>query len=135
MASSRKALAGIAIVVTTSGLLLSGCTGAPEPVPAEEVQPVEEAPEFSIEEVDFTTVEWSLSHHGRMIPTDGLSFADGPAIIETVEYTIGQDQIVYGDADGDGDLDAIVPVSAVDVVGGGVDLGTAWYLWADDAGT
>lgn len=135
MASSRKTLAGIAIVVTTSGLLLAGCTGAPEPAPAEEVQPVEETPEFSIEEVDFTTVEWSLSHHGRMISTDGLSFADGPAIIETVEYTIGKDQIVYGDADGDGDLDAIVPVSAVDVVGGGVDLGTAWYLWADDAGT
>ncbi|WP_449276750.1 hypothetical protein [Leucobacter sp. GX24907] len=70
-----------------------------------------------------------------MIPTDGLSFADGPAIIETVEYTIGADGIVYSDADGDGDLDAIVPVSAVDVVGGGVDLGTAWYLWADEEGS
>lgn len=135
LASSRKARVGITVFVSTFGLLLSGCTSAPQPAPAEQAQPVEETPEFSIEDLDFTTVEWSLSHHGQMIPTDGLSFANGPAIIETVEYTIGHDEIVYGDADGDGDLDAIVPVSAVDVVGGGVDLGTAWYLWADDEGT
>ncbi len=95
---------------------------------------MEEGTDFSIEDVDFATLEWSLSHHGQMIPTDGMTFDDGVAIIETVEYTIGADEIVYGDADGDGDLDAIVPVSAVDVVGGGVDLGTAWYLWADEDG-
>lgn len=87
-----------------------------------------------MEDLDFTSLEWSVSHHGRMIPTDGLSFADGPAILETVEYTIGVDDIVFGDADGDGDTDAIVPVSALDVMGGGVDLGTAWYLWADEGG-
>ncbi|NLA65820.1 MAG: hypothetical protein GX862_07840 [Leucobacter sp.] len=130
MASSRRSLARITLPVSMLALFLVGCTSAAEPAPAE-VPLVEESPQFSIEEVDFATLEWSLSHHGQMIPTDGLSFANGPAVIETVEYTIGVDEIVYGDADGDGDLDAIVPVSAVDVVGGGVDLGTAWYLWAD----
>ncbi|NLE82170.1 MAG: hypothetical protein GX610_21840 [Rhodococcus sp.] len=131
MASSRKSWAGRALSLSTLGLLLVGCTSAPGAAPG---PPEEEAPDFSIEDVDFAAVEWSLSHHGRMIPTDGLSFASGPAIIETVEYTIGVDAIVYGDADGDGDLDAIVPVSALDVVGGGVELGTAWYLWADQDG-
>lgn len=135
MASSRNVQVKVAVSASVLGLFLAGCTSAPDASQADEAPLVQEAPDFSIEDVDFTTLEWSLSHHGQMIPTDGLSFADGPAIIETVEYTIGQDEIVYSDADGDGDLDAIVPVSALDVVGGEVDLGTAWYLWADEGGT
>lgn len=133
LAFSRKTLAAFASV-STLGLLLAGCTGASGPAATGEAPAAGQASDFSIDDVDFTALEWSLSHHGRMIPTDGLSFAGGPAIIETIEYTIGVDEIVYGDADGDGDLDAIIPVSAVDVIGGGVDLGTAWYLWADEGG-
>lgn len=135
LASLRNVRARVAVCLSVFGLLFTGCAYAAPPTPTDEAPPAEATPVFSIEDVDFTTLEWSLSHHGQMIPTDGLSFADGPAIIETVEYTIETDGTVYSDADGDGDVDAIVPVSAVDVVGGGMDLGTAWYLWADEDGT
>lgn len=139
MASSLKVSVVAALAALTFTGLLTGCGSDPgsavktklaETEESAAVPEIEEAQSLSIEDVDFTSLDWSLSETGRMIPVRGLSFANGPAKIGTIEHTIVEDQIVYGESDGDGEVDAIVPVHAIDTVSDGIDLGTVWYLWA-----
>ncbi|MFA5608032.1 MAG: hypothetical protein WDA07_12715 [Leucobacter sp.] len=130
--SPGLAVAGTAAAV--AGLLVVGCVQA-EPAPAEPVETVEpveeETPVSVLESFDFGNADWLFVPHTETYPPQAVSLADGTANIDGMQYTVVTDEVLFSDADGDGDLDAIVPVEAY---AGGNSVDRQWYIWAEHDG-
>lgn len=129
-----KRLGTAMIAAAAASVLLAGCA-APEPEPAapvETIEPVEEEPAVSVlEEFDFGNAEWTFVPYTETYPPIAIAMTDGTANPEGMQYTVVTDEILFSDADGDGDLDAIVPVEAY---GGGNSVDRQWYIWAEHDG-
>ncbi|WP_449276749.1 hypothetical protein [Leucobacter sp. GX24907] len=130
----RSSLACVGTVMAVASLLLVGCATA-EPAPVTPVQtedPVEEeTPVPVLEDFDFGNADWLFVSHTETYPPLAVSLTDGAADVEGVQYTVVADEVLFSDADGDGDQDAIVPVEAY---AGGNSVDRQWYLWAEHDG-
>lgn len=130
----RSSLAWAGTATAVASLLLVGCaTAEPAPaVPADSVESVEEETPISVlEEFDFGNTDWVFVPHTETYPPVVVSMIDGAANVEGMQYTVVTNEILFSDADGDGDQDAIVPVEAW---AGGNSVDRQWYLWAEHDG-
>ncbi|CAG7603892.1 hypothetical protein ACFPZL_01655 [Leucobacter soli] len=118
-------------------LLLAACSGsapseepvAPDPEPTE-TETIEDA--FAIEDFDFANADWSVVPFAETWPAVEFTAVDGAVEVDGIAYTVIADEIEFSDADGDGALDAIVPVEGY---GGGNSVDRQWYIWATRDGT
>lgn len=121
--------------------LLAGCVGVQQTVPQpEQPEPgssespeapapeVDAEPAFAIEDFDFGNAEWLFVPYAESHPTLSLEIVDGAAEIDGMAYTVVAEETLFSDADGDGDLDALVPIEAY---GGGNTIDRQWYIWAN----
>ncbi len=124
----------LALAGAVAMLLLAGCAPTAQDAVERTESPGTSAPPepaFTIEEFDFGNTEWSFVPYTESYPSVVLDVVDGSAEVEGMQYTVVTDKIVYSDADGDGDLDALVPIEAY---GGGNSVDAQWYIWADRDG-
>ncbi|MBL3699479.1 hypothetical protein D3228_07435 [Leucobacter luti] len=91
----------------------------------------EETPVSVLEDFDFGNTDWIFVPHTETYPPVVVSLVDGTANVEGMQYTVVTDEILFSDADGDGDQDAIVPVEAY---AGGNSVDRQWYIWAEHDG-
>lgn len=119
--------------VAAATMLLASCSSsAPESTAAQqEPEPTQQTMNFSIENVDFGNLDWIFIPHTQTYPPILVTLSDGTAENEGVQYTVVSNEVVYSDADGDGDLDALVPIEAY---AGGNSVDRQWYIWADEGG-
>lgn len=97
----------------------------------QETQATQPTTTFSIEDVDFGSLDWVFVPHTQTYPSVLVTISDGTGEHEGVQYTVATDEVIFSDADGDGDLDALVPIEAY---AGGNSVDRQWYIWADEGG-
>lgn len=145
--NSPSVRAGVAVgAVVVASLLVAACAGAhsgptPAPAPSEPAESTEpsappepsadDVPVSVLEDFDFGNTDWAFVPYTEMYPIQRFTVTDGTANIEGMQYAVVTDEVLLSDADGDGILDAIVPIEAY---GGGNSIDRQWYIWSEKNG-
>lgn len=134
----RAAVAPVVAGTCALALLFVGCAGGSVPETPIEEPTVTAAPEAPVEEPVVTkgtivawaeNAEWSFAADGLWEP-ETVALQDGEGDDEYLRtYTLGE--AVEGDADGDGVVDVVIPITQLD----GNAMHVLWYVWLgrDDA--